>query len=236
VAGDTRTNVAVVEPDGTTTKLNEPGPPLTEADVAALIEACVAAATHGPTRASWVVASGSLPPGTDPDLYARLVRRLRPLGVRVAVDTSGEPLRRAVAAAPDLVKPNVEELAELAGPLRTLGDVVAAAGALRAGGVTSVLVSLGAQGLLLADDTGVWHARGPRVVVRSTVGAGDCALAGFVAAPASTVGGHRAALRSAAAFGAAAVTQPGTGVPGPTNLRAREVVVAEPDVDLRLVG
>src|SRR5665811_1450691 len=73
---------------------------------------------------SWLVGSGSLPPGVDDDLYAGLVGRCRDAGVRVAIDASGPSLRHAVAVGPDLIKPNLEELEELVDrPLNTLGDV-----------------------------------------------------------------------------------------------------------------
>jgi 1-phosphofructokinase len=72
VSGSIRANVSVVEPDGTVTKLNEPGPELTAAEVEAVTAATVAAAGD----AEWLAVSGSLPPGTPADLYARVVERL----------------------------------------------------------------------------------------------------------------------------------------------------------------
>ena len=70
-------------------------------------------------QGDWVVLSGSLPAGVDPALYARMVRELRPTGARIAVDTSDDPLRALGAAlpgaAPDLIKPNGEELGQLTG-------------------------------------------------------------------------------------------------------------------------
>ena len=76
VAGSLRMNISVLEPDGTTTKLNEPGPHLSPAEVEALLEATLAAAED--EGAAWVVGCGSLPPGAPTDLYAGLVTRLRP--------------------------------------------------------------------------------------------------------------------------------------------------------------
>jgi 1-phosphofructokinase len=111
VAGDIRSNVSLVEPDGTVTKVNEPGPVLDGDEVAALI----GAALTGADGVTWLAACGSLPPGAPADLYARLVAPARRRGVRVAVDSSGPALAAAVAAGPDLVKPNAHELAEVAG-------------------------------------------------------------------------------------------------------------------------
>ena len=110
-----RTNIAVTESDGTTTKLNERGSALDPATVEALTQAVVESAAH----ASWVVLSGSLPPGLPSRWYADVVALLAPLDCRVAVDTSDEPLAALAAsferAAPDLIKPNSEELASITG-------------------------------------------------------------------------------------------------------------------------
>ena len=67
----------------------------------------------------WVVLSGSLPPGMPDSWYADMVAQLQPFDCKVAVDTSDAPLAALAAgfgrAAPDLIKPNSEELAGLAG-------------------------------------------------------------------------------------------------------------------------
>ncbi len=88
IAGTIRTNTTVVEADGTTTKLNEPGPELTAQDVDALQRSVVDGLQAGP---DWFVSSGSLPPGAPVDLHARFVAAARRAGVRSAVDTSGAP-------------------------------------------------------------------------------------------------------------------------------------------------
>lgn len=230
IEGATRTNITLVEPDGTTTKINERGPVLTAGEVGALTDR-VAGLAAG---AEWLVGCGSLPAGMPADFHADLVRCARAVGTRVAVDTSGAPLRAAVAARPDLVKPNHEELAELIGrPLASLGDVLAAAREVRATGVGAVLVSLGAGGALLVCAEGEFHAATPPITVLSTVGAGDATLAGFLAAG----GTGPDALRRAVAYGAAACRLPGSGMPGPSDLDERAVrVVATPDATLRLTG
>ena len=111
VSGTVRMNISVLEPDGTTTKLNEPGPTLSEAEVAMLLDTTL----ERSTAAGWVVGCGSLPPGAPTELYAVLVRRVRERGGRVAIDSSGASFAAAVAATPHLIKPNHEELAELVG-------------------------------------------------------------------------------------------------------------------------
>jgi 1-phosphofructokinase len=215
-----RSNVTVVEPDGTVTKLNAPGPRLSDVEVAALLERAVGAVDG----AGWVVASGSLGPGTPDDLYARLTAAVRAAGVRVAVDTSGPALERVLVAAPDVLKPNEEELSQVTGVVsETLGDVVLAANQLRSKGVGIVLVSLGPSGAVLVDDGEAFHAESDVIVPRSTVGAGDALLAGFLAAG----GEGPEALAEGVAWGAAACVLPGTAVPGPADLR-RDLVRTHP--------
>lgn len=231
VTGAVRMNITVVEPDGTTTKLNEPGPQLASSEVAALLTTTLGQAA-GP---GWVVGCGSLPPGAPADLYATLVSRVRGRGGRVAIDSSGAPLAVAVEARPHLIKPNHEELAELVGrELPMLSDVEAAARALVADGIETVAVSLGADGALLVTSTDAVHARATISNPLSTVGAGDCMLAGLLHGLSS---GQSAsdALTTGVLWGAAAVTLPGSRVPSHEDLRGIDVQVStDPDLSLTL--
>ena len=221
-----RSNITLTEPDGTTTKVNAPGPSLTpeeqEALIALLVGACTPKEGSGPV--SWLVLAGSLPPDVPPDFYALAVHAVRErLGAgapRIAIDSSGPPLVGALlhGAAPDLLKPNAEELAEATGfsseaaleadPLLA----ARAAGMLLERGVGAVLVTLGAKGALLVTAAGSWLATRPPVQARSTVGAGDSALAGYLLAE---VAGLPPAdcLRQGVAHGAAAASLPGTTLP-----------------------
>lgn len=227
IAAPIRTNVSLVEPNATVTKINAPGPELIDDEPDALRKSTVASLDG----ATWVAACGSLPPGAPVDLYAALIRDVHDEEVSVAVDTSGAPLAAAITAAPDVIKPNAEELAAVVGrELDTFGDVVTAAGELRDRGVGRVLVSLGRDGAVLVDDAGAVHAETPPLIPRSNVGAGDATLAGFLAA-----GGRGAeALRSAVAWGAAAVGLPGTAMPGPEDVDITAVQVRDVDRDRRL--
>ncbi|MBE6476043.1 MAG: 1-phosphofructokinase family hexose kinase [Actinomyces succiniciruminis] len=251
VAGAVRINTAVTEPDGTTTKLNEPGATLTDAEVAAVegalsraVEAGAAAGGGADTH-SWAILSGSLPPGAPTDWYARLVgllRRAAP-GLRIAVDTSDAPLAALAAAlpeaAPDLIKPNGEELGQLAGlpPERATaleegalaGDYAPVAQAARVlvdRGVGAVLATLGGAGAVLATASGAWRATAPAVPVISTVGAGDSSVAGYILADV-----HGAAapecLATAMAYGSAAAGLPGTTLPGPADLSTQAAEITE---------
>ena len=248
VAAPVRINTAVTEPDGTTTKLNEPGAALSPQEIdaveAALLKAATAAAAGGGGDVHhWAVLSGSLPPGVPTDWYARLVRLLREAapGLRIAVDTSDEPLAALAAglpeSAPDLVKPNGEELGQLVGlPAdRAMaleegaahGDLAPVADAARILvdlGLGAVMATLGPAGAVLVTGGGAWHATAPKVPVASTVGAGDSSVAGYVLADVRG-GDEPERLRTAMAYGSAAASLPGTTLPAPGDLPAQEVVV-----------
>ncbi|TGD89945.1 1-phosphofructokinase [Mycolicibacterium sp. CH28] len=234
IDGAVRTNLAITESDGTTTKLNEPGAVLDAAARSALTRAILDRAAS----ARWVVLSGSLPPGLPVDWYADVVAQLQSYDCKVAVDTSDAPLAALAdgfgRAAPDLIKPNSEELAGLAGvPAEELeaalaqgdpGPVVHAAQQLIARGAKTVLATLGAAGAVLVNDTGSWLATPPPIKPRSTVGAGDSSLAGYVRAD---VGGAQAPqrLQMAVAYGSAAAALPGSAVPSPAQINLHEVAV-----------
>jgi 1-phosphofructokinase len=219
ITGAVRSNVSLVEADGRSTKVNEPGPQLSDAEVDALCAKALAGSEVG----EWVLWAGSLPGGFTPQRLADAVADARAAGRLVAVDSSGPALTRVLSQhgdrLPHMVKPNAEELAELAGrPLSTLGDAADAAEVLIARGVHTVLISLGQNGALLVDanlPTPLHgHAAARRVV--NTVGAGDAFLAGWLAAV-QMGATHADALANALRFGATAVEHEGTliGVPDP---------------------
>jgi 1-phosphofructokinase len=230
IAGRTRSNITLAEPDGTVTKVNEPGPTLSADEFEEVTRAALTVAES----ADWVVVSGSLPPGLPVDAFGRLCERLARSGARLAVDTTGPALRSAAHAGAHLVKPNRHELADVVGaPLHSLGDVIDAAEVVRGWGVTAVLASLGADGAVLVEDGGAHAGESPVAVPRSSVGAGDALLAGFLAAGAAGPG----ALAEGLAWGAAAVSLPGSRMPGPADLRRSEVSVhPRPDLVRPLVS
>ncbi|MFE9784945.1 1-phosphofructokinase family hexose kinase [Nocardia salmonicida] len=233
VAGGPRTNLTIAETDGTTTKINEPGSPLTARDLAELTALLVESAAG----AEWIVLSGSLPPGVPVGWYAQLVATLsasRTRHARVAVDTSDAPLLalfdESAGAAPDLIKPNSEELAQLTGldPIDLENPTAAAeaAATLIDRGVGAVLATLGAAGAVLVTAEGAWFAAAPPIIPRSTVGAGDSALAGYLLA--DLAGASPAdRLRTAVAYGSAATALPGTELPGPADVLL-DAVTAHP--------
>ncbi len=228
VDSNVRINLTISEPDGTTTKLNSPGPQATPAGLDAL------AATLGElaAEADWMVLAGSLPPGAPEHWYADLVAALRDR-TRVAVDTSDAPLQALVdrldVAAPHVMKPNGEELASFTGgdPDELEADPAAAAAAARTlvdRGVEVVLATLGGNGAVLVTRDGAWHATPPPTEVISTVGAGDSSLFGYLLGDLRGLDpAHCLAL--AVAYGSAAAGLPGTTIPQPSQVHADLVVV-----------
>ncbi|MDN3481319.1 1-phosphofructokinase family hexose kinase [Arthrobacter sp. APC 3897] len=204
---DVRTNITLLVPGHSGTKINETGTALPGHILEQILSTCRTTLKQGIDAGQPVMMAicGSLPPGTPEQFHRKLIRLGRELSVPTVVDASGEVLSAAITEQPDLIKPNVHELAHEAGRnIETLGDVMAAAQDLRARGVGSVLASLGADGMMLIDADGALHGQADRVKVVNTVGAGDAALAGFLAGLA--VQGDRAAcLRSALLYASSAV-------------------------------
>ena len=178
LAGSTRLGLKVFDPESRqTTDINLPGlNPGT--DALAQIDATLQSLSM-----TWCVLAGSLPPGVPVTHYADLVRRLRERGIRVALDTSGEPLRAALSAGPTLLKPNRHELEQMLGhPLDASAAALEAARRLLDLGIAEVILSDGDSGAWFVTSEGALHARPPRIDVRSTVGAGDAMVAGALSA------------------------------------------------------
>ncbi|NIF28646.1 1-phosphofructokinase [Pantoea sp. Tr-811] len=221
VPGETRSNVKVVEANGRVTDINGQGPEVGEAARAELLQRLAQAAPGH----SAVVVAGSLPRGISAAWFRDLLLQLKALGLKVALDSSGEALRAGLQSAPWLVKPNTEELGEVLGlPVHDLAAQRAAAERLLGSGVEHVVVSAGEQGVSWFAAGVALQARPPHVQVASTVGAGDSLVAGMVhglltgKAPQHT-------LRHATAIAAQAVTQVGFGINDRAQLAQLEAAV-----------
>jgi 1-phosphofructokinase len=179
VPGHTRVNVKVVdEARYQVTDINFPGLTAGAGVLDEVIETLDALAAGG---AEMFVLSGSLPAGLPPTAYRDIITRLKSHGRKVILDTSGEALARAVDAAPDIIKPNIEELTELLGhTLDSETAIVTAARVLRRRGIDRVIVSMGAKGAIFVTDDAAVHATLPQVPIKSTVGAGDAMVAGTI--------------------------------------------------------
>ena len=208
VPGETRSNIKLAEDDGRVTDLNGPGPLVSELAQQALLDTLdQIASTHDA-----VVVAGSLPRGVSAQWFRALLLRLKAMGLKVVLDSSGEALKEGLSAGPWLVKPNTEELGDaLACAVDSLADQVGAATQLLAQGIEHVVISDGAQGVNWFSRHVALHAVPPKVRVASTVGAGDSLLAGMLH---GLISGHspEQTLRTATAIAAMAVTQIGFGI------------------------
>ena len=216
-----RINLTLAEADGVTTKINAPGHSIDPAHLQQLIKEV----SREAVGARWAVLSGSLPPGVGAGWYAEVIEAIRDEGLDIALDTSGAPLRAAVersAGHISLIKPNSEELGELVGiPAEAIEEdpesALASIEPLLASGIGKVLLTLGSEGALLATPEGAWFAPAPKIQARSTVGAGDSALAGYLIGDLSGFDEAKR-LALAVAYGSAAASLPGSRMPEPGDL------------------
>ena len=156
------------------TEYLEPGAPVTSGDVDRFTADFRAALP----QAKAVTISGSVPGGVPKDIYARLIQMCREADTPVLLDTSGALLTAGAEAGPTLIKPNEDEIGALLGETGET-DRLNALRKLNESGIPYVVLSLGAEGAILADGGRLYHGRPPRITVKNTVGCGDSMLAGF---------------------------------------------------------
>ena len=216
--GVTRSNLTIVEANGTVTKINENGFAITDE----ILNEVRAALARLNLRDHWVVFAGRLNQGAASDTYRDLAQYARSLGARVAIDASDKELRDSLwDDGPDLIKPNQHELASIVGrDLATIEAVIEAAREVLATGVKLIVCSLGADGALYISKDVVVHAEPRHPVSGVPVGAGDILLATFLAG-----GATPQALAGAVAWSAASVKLPGTAIPTPAQAAEIDVVV-----------
>ena len=132
-------------------------------------------------QASWLALCGSLPPGCSPRFYERLARRAHAAGVPVLIDSRGPALAHALAARPEVVRLNREELEQtLGGQIGGLPALVAALRRLLTEGVQLAVCSLGAEGAVAVTGTGGWRFVPPRIRQKSSAGSGDAFTAAIL--------------------------------------------------------
>jgi 6-phosphofructokinase 2 len=207
IAGATRIATTVFESStGREFRFTPPGPEVSEAEWRACLDMLAQ------VQCDWLVASGSLPRGIPEDFYARLAAIIADKDIRLVLDSSGLALRDAIAAGGVyLAKPNLAEFEQLtgrrfAGP-QDVGDT--AREVVRASGLFALVVTLGAQGAVLATADDFHACPALALEAKSAVGAGDSFVAGMVHALASGAD-MAAAFRFGMAAGSAAILTPGT--------------------------
>ena len=205
ISHEIRGNLTISDQQGLTIKLNELGPEVSAEEIQAL-ERAVA---NRLGSAQWLMICGSIPPGTDPEFYCRLIEMARAQNVKTLLDTDGDALLRGIEAGPTIVKPNQQEAERLLNrALITRAHFREAVTRIKALGAESVMLSLGSRGVVATQGEQIIEATPPRIDALCPIGAGDASAAAFVWA--STNGKDFAeCLRWSVAAGTASATLPG---------------------------
>lgn len=208
IAGTTRESFTVDEQaTGRQYRFVLPGPELSRGEEAC----CLELLAELQPRPRWLVASGSLPPGTPETFLLMLGGLCRSLDIELLLDSSGPALARCASLDAFLLKPSLSELEALVATSLTseAGEEAAARSLIDRGFARAILVSLGARGALLVTATGATRFPAIPVSVRSTVGAGDSMLAAVTLAL-SRGWPLEQCVHLGIAAGAAALMAPGT--------------------------
>jgi len=224
IAGRTRTNIIINDmASGSQTLYNARGPEITAYELMQIIHK-----VENLERPDFVIISGSLPRGVNPEIYRKIIEISKGKKAKVVLDTDGEALRTGLQGCPDIIKPNIHELCRIAGEqLESLSSIIEEAEKIRACGLPIILVSMGCCGMLMICDKGRYLARPPEVEVKNTIGAGDSAIAGFIYGLTAKED-LREALKYSVASGTATILQTGTAVCRMEDFRSLlEMVVVE---------
>ncbi len=177
-ANETRENFIVLDESANNQyRFGMPGTVLSEKEWKQCLEA-----VEKTKNSEFIIASGSLPPGVPLNIYAQIARIAKKANAKFIVDTSGGALKQAADEGVYLLKPNLGELCSLAGKKElNVGEVNDIAREIIAKGKCEVMVvSMEADGAMLVTNEIAQTISAPNVIRKSTVGAGDCMVAGIV--------------------------------------------------------
>lgn len=133
-------------------------------------------------KSSILIFSGSVPRGVPVSIYAELIRAVRETEAIVFLDTSGESLRSGIKGMPFFIKPNADEIAQIAGrPIEGETGLIRQVKQLMSQGVDCVTVSLGAGGSITGYKNEIFRVAFPPIEAINPVGSGDAYLAGMAA-------------------------------------------------------
>jgi 1-phosphofructokinase family hexose kinase len=176
IQGETRTNLTISDKQGLTVKLNEMGPELLPAELAAIISAV----EKRISKASWLMICGSIPPTVNSHFYCDIVTLARNHKVSTLLDTDGEALLHGIEAHPTVVTPNQQEAERLLNrALLTRSQFLEAAHRIQSMGAESVILSLGSRGVIATDGKETLEIIPPRIDALCPIGAGDALAAAF---------------------------------------------------------
>ncbi|MGA7677218.1 MAG: 1-phosphofructokinase [Dehalococcoidia bacterium] len=207
IKGEIRSNFIITDSETRRqTRIDAPGPNISRDELRKLIDKI----TRIKSKPDFLVLAGSVPPGVPADIYRQLIEKAKENGIKTVLDSDNKWLKEGIKAKPNVIKPNVHEAEELLEiQLRDEVSIIEAVKALVSKGIEVAAISRGKDGLIVATKEKVLKVTSPQVEVRSTVGAGDSAIAGLVLKLSQ---GHRIEKASqwAAAAGTATTLTPGT--------------------------
>ena len=176
---------------------------------------------------------GSISSSSDKDAILSALHAVKSTGARLVIDSKSLEIEELLSLSPYLIKPNEKEAEALTGMSASdTESAVRVATAIRDMGCTKVLLTLGERGAVLASEECVLVAKVPQIDARSTVGAGDSTIAGFLAAKSAGVN-DKGALATALAYGTAACMEEGSLPPKPDTVEeliARIVITDTSDI------
>ena len=208
VSGRVRENITLHEQKNPETRISFGG-----SSVDKSIFSEVAEALGEPSEDMIITLTGSIPSGISAKELLEMLRAYRAAGARVVIDSRSVALDEILAFKPWLIKPNKDEIEKYVGKtVKSPEDAACIGRELHKSGVENVLISLGGEGAVLTSEAGCFHACPQSVAVRSTVGAGDSTVAGFIDAYTKNIDTHGCLCR-AVAFGTAACLREGTRPP-----------------------
>lgn len=180
VKNETRCCINVLESDGTSTELLEPGRAVDLEEISEL-KHIVSELT---SSADVVTINGSLPVGCNSNLYRDLISRIKACGKPVILDTSGKLLVESLQASPTMIKPNIDEISQILGKkVANINEIVSAAYEIHEKyNIDQVVVSLGSKGSVLVCKKGTWRVTPPTIDVINPVGSGDTMVGAFAVA------------------------------------------------------
>lgn len=176
---ETRSCLAFITNDGVQTEVLEPGPTIQSSEIEKWMEDYESVLN----KASIVCASGSLPRGVAPHMYAQIVKKAKLKGIKFLVDTSGDALSTCIEEAPFFIKPNLDELRAITGRnIENQDDILEIIDSMHEKGIEFVLVSLGKDGSIAGFRGEKYRVHIPKVDVVNPVGSGDSMVAGIAVA------------------------------------------------------
>jgi len=206
IQGEIRSNLIITDlKNRSQTRIDAPGPRISEKELADLTNKI----RNIKPKPEFLVLSGSVPPGIPDDIYREFIAIARKQSIKTVLDSDNEWLKEGIKAKPDVIKPNAHETEELLGmKLENEAAVIRAVKALHAKGIEIVAISQGKGAFIISDNNEILKLLPPQVKVRSTVGAGDSAVAGLVMMLSQGASLEEAA-RLAVAAGTATALTPG---------------------------